>query len=91
MASRDAHDSNEILQNESPSSSPETSQQKQQQQQKKKEYSRLQPITPEQIAQEDLMNNCAVKTIVSGVMGSVLGVAFGVFMGAMDSAVSALA
>ena len=57
------------------------------QQKKKKEYTRLEPTTAEQLAQEDLMNNCAVKTVVSGVMGSVLGMAFGVFMGAMDSAV----
>ena len=56
-------------------------------QKKKKEYTRLEPTTPEQLAQEDLMNNCAVKTVVSGVMGSVLGAAFGVFMGAMDTAV----
>lgn len=33
------------------------------------------------------MNNCLVKTIISGVMGSGLGLVFGVFMGAMDSAV----
>ncbi len=56
-------------------------------QKKKKEYTRIEPTTPEQLAQEDLMNNCAVKTVVSGVMGSVLGAAFGVFMGAMDTAV----
>lgn len=59
-------------------------------QKKKKEYTRIEPTTPEQLAQEDLMNNCAVKTVVSGVMGSVLGAAFGVFMGAMDTAVRPL-
>lgn len=53
----------------------------------KKEYRKLEPVTPEQLAQEDLMNNCLVKTIISGVMGSGLGLVFGVFMGAMDSAV----
>jgi import inner membrane translocase subunit TIM22 len=57
----------------------------------KKEYRRLEPVTPEQLAQEDLMNNCLVKTIISGVMGSGLGLVFGVFMGAMDSAVSSAA
>lgn len=57
------------------------------QQKKKKEYSRIEPVTPEQLAQEDLMNNCAVKTVISGIMGSVLGAAFGIFMGAMDTAV----
>ena len=55
---------------------------------KRKEYSRIEPTTPEQLIQEDLINNCAVKTVISGVMGSALGVAFGIFMGAMDSAVS---
>lgn len=71
---------------EASTSAAQTPQQKQQQQ--KKVYQKLEPITPEMIAQEELMNNCAVKTIISGVMGSVLGVGFGVFMGAMDSAVS---
>jgi hypothetical protein len=33
------------------------------------------------------MNNCAVRTALSGVMGSGLGVLFGVFMGTMDSSV----
>lgn len=55
---------------------------------KRKEYARIEPTTPEQLVQEDMINNCAVKTVISGVMGSALGVAFGVFMGAMDSAVS---
>ena len=55
---------------------------------KRKEYTRIEPTTPEQLIQEDLINNCAVKTVISGVMGSALGVAFGIFMGAMDSAVS---
>ena len=58
-----------------------------QQPSKKKEYRKLEPVTPEQLAQEDLMNNCAVKTVISGIMGSALGLVFGVFMGAMDSAV----
>ncbi len=55
---------------------------------KKREYARIEPTTPEQLVQEDMINNCAVKTVISGVMGSALGVAFGIFMGAMDSAVS---
>ena len=37
------------------------------------------------------MNNCATRTIVSGVMGMGLGVCFGIFFGTMDSAVSAAA
>ena len=54
---------------------------------KRKEYQRLEPTSPDQLAQEDLMNNCAVKTVISGIMGAGLGLVFGVFMGAMDSAV----
>lgn len=53
----------------------------------KKEYKVVQIPTAEQIVQEDFMNNCAVRAILSGVMGSMLGVAFGVFMGTMDSTV----
>ena len=37
--------------------------------------------------QEDFMNNCATRTILSGVLGAGLGVAFGIFMGTMDTAV----
>ena len=33
------------------------------------------------------MNNCAVRTVLSGVLGAGLGVAFGIFMGTMDTAV----
>ena len=33
------------------------------------------------------MNNCAVRTVLSGGMGMVLGVVFGIFMGTMDGAV----
>jgi import inner membrane translocase subunit TIM22 len=38
------------------------------------------------MAQDDLMNNCAVRTGLSCVMGAGLGVVFGVFMGTMDAA-----
>ncbi len=48
-------------------------------------YQRIDMPTPEIMAQEDFMNNCAVRTIMSGVMGSGLGVVFGVFMGTMDT------
>ena len=54
---------------------------------KRKEYARIEPPSPEQLVQEDMINNCAVKTVISGIMGSALGICFGVFMGAMDSAV----
>ena len=35
--------------------------------------------------QEDFMNNCAVRTVLSAVMGGGMGVMFGVFMGTMDT------
>ena len=50
-------------------------------------YQRIDMPTPEAMAQEDFMNNCAVRTILSGVMGSALGVVFGIFMGTMDTSV----
>lgn len=52
-----------------------------------RKYNKVELPTPEQIAQEDFMNNCAVRTVLSGAMGSVLGVVFGIFMGTMDSSV----
>lgn len=38
--------------------------------------------------QEDFMNNCAIRTGLSGVMGLGLGAMFGVAMGTFDTAVS---
>ena len=52
----------------------------------KKTYPQLQLPSPEQMAQEDAMNNCGVRTVLSGVMGAGLGVVFGIFMGTMDMA-----
>ena len=68
-----------------PPASPQQQQNKQQPG-KKKAYKRIELPTPEQMASEEFMNNCAVRTALSGAMGSVLGVAFGVFMGTMDGA-----
>lgn len=34
------------------------------------------------------MNNCGIRTVMSGVMGMGLGVLFGVVMGTMDAGVS---
>lgn len=53
----------------------------------RKVYKQLVLPSPEQIAQEDLMNNCGVRTVLSGVMGAGLGAVFGVFMVTMDAAV----
>lgn len=52
----------------------------------KKTYAQLQLPSPEQMAQEEAMNNCGVRTVLSGVMGAGLGVVFGIFMGTMDMA-----
>ena len=57
--------------------------------QKQKTFKRIDLPSPEQMIQEDFMNNCATRTVVSGVMGMGLGVMFGIFFGTMDSAVSA--
>jgi import inner membrane translocase subunit TIM22 len=52
----------------------------------RKTYAAVELPSPDAMAAEDGMNNCAVRTIMSGVMGMGLGVVFGVFMGTMDSA-----
>jgi hypothetical protein len=43
----------------------------------------------ETIMQEDMMNNCGVKSVIAGVMGGLLGVAFGVFTASLDTQVQA--
>ncbi len=40
---------------------------------------------PPACLQEDFMNNCAVRTVLSAVLGSGMGVMFGIFMGTMDT------
>ena len=57
----------------------------------KKQYQRIDPPSMETMMQEEFMNNCATRTVLSGVMGLGLGVLFGVFMGSMDGAVGTLA
>ncbi len=54
---------------------------------KKKTYQQVQMPSHEQIMQEDFMNNCAIRTGLSGVMGLGLGAMFGVAMGTFDTAV----
>lgn len=51
----------------------------------------LKAPTAEQIAQEDLMNNCLVRTVISGVMGGGLGALFGLFATSMEGATGNMA
>ncbi|KAL3626268.1 hypothetical protein CASFOL_029817 [Castilleja foliolosa] len=48
----------------------------------------IEPIhlpTIEEIRGQDIWNNCAVRSVVSGVMGGGLGLFMGLFLGAMDN------
>jgi hypothetical protein len=53
----------------------------------KKKYRQIELPTPEQMMQEEFMNNCATRTVLSATLGSVMGLFFGVLMGSMDGAV----
>ncbi|KAI4319047.1 hypothetical protein MLD38_032695 [Melastoma candidum] len=55
---------------------------------KEAEKPQVQPLrlpTPEEIRGQDIWNNCAVRSIVSGVMGGGLGLAMGLFIGSLDN------
>ncbi|GMH41057.1 hypothetical protein BSKO_08967 [Bryopsis sp. KO-2023] len=52
---------------------------------------RISVPTPEQIAQEDFMNNCIVRSVMSGVMGGGLGVVFGIFSASMEGGSGSMA
>eukprot|EP00850_Spirogloea_muscicola_P021695 SM000258S09111 [mRNA] locus=s258:12338:13493:- [translate_table: standard] len=45
--------------------------------------------TPEEIRAQDIFNNCAVRTVVSGIMGGGMGVAMGLLFGALEQPVNA--
>lgn len=48
----------------------------------------IEPVTLptfEDIRGQDIWNNCAVRSVVSGVMGGGLGILMGVFLGALDN------
>lgn len=49
-----------------------------------KTYKKIEMPTPEQIALDDFMNNCAVKTVLATVMGGFLGATMGIFFGAFE-------
>ncbi|KAL8147981.1 hypothetical protein AgCh_005346 [Apium graveolens] len=56
-----------------------------------KEESPPPPVEPirlptiEQVRGQDIWNNCAVRSVVSGVMGGGLGLFMGLFLGALDN------
>lgn len=41
--------------------------------------------TPDEIRGQDIWNNCAVRSVFSGVVGGGLGLAFGMFLGSFDN------
>jgi hypothetical protein len=50
-------------------------------------YETITPPTAEEMAIQDAFhNNCLVRSLMSGAAGGVMGIAFGIFMGAMDPA-----
>jgi len=58
---------------------------KKKEKEKPKVYKPIQIPTAEEQMQGDVMNNCAVKTALSGVMGGFLGIAMGIFFGAFEA------
>ncbi|PNH03060.1 Mitochondrial import inner membrane translocase subunit Tim22 [Tetrabaena socialis] len=53
---------------------------------KKKEWERISMPTAEEMTASEFMNNCAVKSALSCVMGGVAGLAFGLFTSSMENA-----
>ncbi|KAJ0978359.1 hypothetical protein J5N97_013833 [Dioscorea zingiberensis] len=55
------------------------------------EKPKIEPLrlpTPEEIRGQDIWNNCAVRSVVSGVLGGGLGVFMGLFLGALDNPIT---
>ncbi|KAG0503241.1 hypothetical protein HPP92_003313 [Vanilla planifolia] len=55
---------------------------------KLEEKPKIEPLklpTVEEIRGQDIWNNCAVRSVVSGVMGGGLGLFMGLFLGALDN------
>ncbi|KAG2447250.1 hypothetical protein HYH02_007990 [Chlamydomonas schloesseri] len=53
---------------------------------KKKKFEPIEMPTPEVLAAQEFMNNCFVKSAMSGAMGGVAGLAFGLFMSSFENA-----
>ncbi|PNW88246.1 hypothetical protein CHLRE_01g021050v5 [Chlamydomonas reinhardtii] len=53
---------------------------------KKKKFDPIEMPTPEVLAAQEFMNNCFVKSAMSGAMGGVAGLAFGLFMSSFENA-----
>ncbi|XP_031271853.1 mitochondrial import inner membrane translocase subunit TIM22-4 [Pistacia vera] len=51
----------------------------------KPQYEAFRMPTTEEIRAQEVWNNCAVRSVVSGVMGGGLGFAMGIFLGALDN------
>lgn len=49
-------------------------------------YEPIPTLTPMDMAQSDFYQNCVFRSTTAGIAGSVMGVAFGIFMGAMEPA-----
>ncbi|GFR50859.1 hypothetical protein Agub_g13144 [Astrephomene gubernaculifera] len=53
---------------------------------KKKQWQQLAMPTHEELAAQEFMNNCLIKSALSGLMGGVAGLAFGLFTSSMENA-----
>lgn len=53
---------------------------------KKKKYQQLSLPTFDEMMMQDMMNNCFIKSVMSGVMGGGMGIAFGLFTSSMENA-----
>lgn len=52
----------------------------------KKEYQVIEMPSPEMILQQDVMDNCFVKSALSAAMGGLAGMAFGLFSASFENA-----
>ncbi|KAH7667542.1 mitochondrial import inner membrane translocase subunit TIM22 protein [Dioscorea alata] len=55
------------------------------------EKPKIEPLrlpTPEEVRGQDIWNNCAVRSVFSGVLGGGLGIFMGLFLGALDNPIT---